>query len=143
MEKNGEPIAKLQDWLGIMSIGAMNVPLAALFGLCYGLGHPSLAAYRPAVADATLASFHNDVNRTVKDVNDGLAELLKMKKSLGEASRQVARVEQPAMSAVKSPIAEPTLAHARSAIGVPPNRQAGLAEPQRKSSPGFTELKAR
>ncbi len=41
----------------------LNIPLLVFFGLCYGLGHPSAASYRPASMEKSLTGFHEETNR--------------------------------------------------------------------------------
>lgn len=125
---SGKNIHLFGTWrvLGVvhMKMKAINLPLLALFGLCYGLGHPSLAAIRPALVDKTLASFHTDFNRTVVGWN----ERLKMGSS--EAKEMATR---PAAKAIV--VATP------SAAGAPEARS--FAEPKRLAQAGFTVLAAR
>ena len=83
---------------------AVNVPLLALFGLAYGLGHPSVAPFRPAAVDKTLASFHNDVNRTAKELSDGARELMEVRLALAvAAASSVAPAPAPAKVVVSAP----------------------------------------
>jgi hypothetical protein len=60
----------------------INIPLLALFGMAYGLGHPGLAAMRPVSVDKTLASFHNDVNKTIAEVSTGSKILVQARETL-------------------------------------------------------------
>lgn len=125
-----------------MSLSVVNIPLVALFGLSYGLGHPALAPYRPALVDKTLVSFHNDINRTAIDLNDGLANLAITRSALARASEpppmRIANAPKPAVE-----LKTPDISHARNALGLPERRQRDIGEPVRVKAAGFTELKAR
>jgi hypothetical protein len=107
-----------------MKMKAVNLPLLVLFGLCYGLGHPSLAAIRPALVDKTLASFHADLNRTVVGWNEML------KKGSSEAKSVAAKP------------AAPVLVVATAAAASAPEAR-GFTEPKRLVQAGFTVLAAR
>lgn len=109
---------------------AINLPLLVLFGLCYALGHPALATYRPVLVDKTLASFHEDVNRTIAGSSLSVAKLFEP-----VPASAVAPEPRPA------PI-EPVLTTAAPLPQVveQPRR---LAELPRQRVSGFTELMAR
>jgi hypothetical protein len=81
-----------------MQMKTVNLPLLALFGLCYGLGHPSLANYRPAMVDKTLASFHTDLNRSVVAWSDDLAKVIFSEPQAASASQAA----NPAAAAIRS-----------------------------------------
>ncbi|MGL5446265.1 MAG: hypothetical protein ACRDBL_03030 [Rhabdaerophilum sp.] len=111
---------------------AINLPLLVLFGLCYALGHPALAAYRPVLVDKTLASFHEDVNRTIAGSSISVAKLFE---------------PVPVPASALAPTPGPALVESTVITAAPlpqvveqPRR---LAELPRQRVNGFTELMAR
>jgi hypothetical protein len=130
-----------------MSLNAINIPLIALFGLSYGMGHPAVAPFRPALVDKTLVSFHEDINRTAKDLNEGLANLAFTRSVLARSAEAPApRLAAAPKASVK--IEAPDITHARNVLGLPEHRPRDIAEPVRVKAQGpvkaqgFTELKA-
>ena len=69
-----------------MSFTAINTPLIALFSLAYGLGHPDVAAFRPVLVDKTLSSFHEDLNRTAKELQVGAQRMIDIRGLVSTAS---------------------------------------------------------
>lgn len=108
---------------------AVNLPLLVLFGLSYGLGHPSLASYRPQLVDKTLASFHQDVNRTAIGASASLTKLFDAEKAEASATTAsaVAKVA-PALPVIAAPVVES------------PKPNVRLAEVSRRSGNGFQVL---
>lgn len=113
----------------MLTMKMINLPLLVLFGLCYALGHPTLASYRPVLVDKTLASFHEDVNRTITGTTHSVAKIFEP-----EAASGVAPVmkSQPVTFAVAN--AEPVPLMAPKPIR--------LAELPRQKNGGFTVLSA-
>jgi hypothetical protein len=125
-----------------MTASAVNVPLVALFGLAYGLGHPACAPYRPALVDKTLASFHADVNRTAKDLNAGLQKLVVVRDTL-TASAQGKPAPKATVETKQVRVEGPSLQHARAAVGIVEPKATAVEVAAHGKPPGFTELKAR
>lgn len=107
----------------MLTMKMINLPLLVLFGLCYALGHPTLASYRPVLVDKTLASFHEDLNRTITGSALSVAKIFEP---------EAARPERAALVVVNS---EPVPALAQK-----PDK---LAELPRQNTGGFTVLSAR
>jgi hypothetical protein len=114
-----------------LNMKTINLPLLALFGLCYVLGHPVLSSLRPQIVDKTLASFHEDVNRTFAGSTVSLARLFEPEKP---APVEIAEVPvTPPVLKVESPqTVQPALQGPRK-----------LAELPRQKTGGFIELMAR
>ena len=91
-------------------MNAVNIPLIALFGVAYGLGHPSLASWRPNSVDKTLSSFHHDVNRSAKDFSDGAKQLIAARGTLTHS----AAIMSAAPKSTSTPL-EPVTTAARAA----------------------------
>ena len=100
-----------------------------------------VAAYRPAVVDKTLTSFHNDINRTAKDINASMSKLVLVRSTLTDAA--AGKPMAVAASETRPVVALPEPTHARHAIGLPDRRSERLAEPVRAKSSGFTEPQVR
>jgi len=115
----------------------VNIPLVALFSLAYGLGHPSLAPYRPAMVDKTLSSFHHDLNRTARDFQEGAKQLMATRGVLAASAAGIApenKIEAPKLQApVQSRVVAPKMLDRPKLETVPRAENVG----------GFSELKAR
>lgn len=128
-----------------MSMSAINGPLIGLFSLAYAMGHPDVSPYRPALVDKTLASFHEDINRTSKELNEGLKRI---------ANAQAAMASFTAPAAEPQPM-QPALRSTSPANSTAPAQRDGSFAPisgpktvlpgvdRQISGAGFTPLQAR
>lgn len=131
-EKNGPFLPGLKtDACAMSTMKLINLPLLALFALCYGLGHPALASLRPQVVDKTLASFHEDVNRTIVGSTISVAKLL----DPAPVEMASVPVPQPVVLAIPLARSEPVQQFTQA------TRR--LAELPRQHAGGFTVLAAR
>ncbi len=108
----------------------LNIPLLVFFGLCYGLGHPSAASYRPASIEKSLTGFHEETNRLA------LGFYGMFKHATDEKEAPVVRIaNKPATPepAVASPPPSPT----------PVEKPRVLSELPRAAQQGFIVLSAR
>lgn len=109
----------------------INLPLLALFALCYSLGHPALAVFRPQAVDKTLASFHDDVNRTIVGSTLNIATLF----APTPATAESLPAPQPVTLAIPASRPDPVRHYSQN------SRR--LVELSRQNSSGFTVLTAR
>lgn len=116
----------------------VNIPLVALFSLAYGLGHPSLAPYRPASVDKTLSSFHNDLNRTARDFQESAKQLMATR---GVLAASAAGIVPENKTETPKPLKQ---AEVRVAAQKMPQERSKLETlPRAEKVSGFSELKAR
>lgn len=107
----------------------LNIPLLVFFGLCYGLGHPSAASYRPASMEKSLTGFHEETNRLALGF-------------YGMFRHATEEKEPPSFRiATKPPAPEPVAAPPPPPKPVEMPR--GLSEPPRAAQQGFIVLSAR
>ncbi len=106
----------------------LNIPLLVFFGLCYGLGHPSAASYRPASIEKSLTGFHVETNRLALGFYGMFVHATEEK-------------EAPVVRIANKPVMpEPAMAPPPPK---PVDMSRGLSEPPRIAQQGFIVLSAR